>query len=445
MCDEPVVTVEKWIYQGLGLAHWNRKTIFVPRGLPGDEVRIRLRKKKNDWEGHIVDLISPSPLRGQALCQVAAHCGGCLFNHVAYLDQVALKQTMLNDVFRKFFPPLLPVMAPILPAEFSRFYRNKMDYAFGKMEGRTILGQKKAGTFDQVVETRDCQLLSEDSQAMLGAIAQFFDASGLSVWDYREKKGILRHCVIRHSKAFDQYMVHIVSGQDISAIMRQFSQMLGAQFPKVSSIYLSVNPKDGDQLYPEYAKHISGAPMLKEKIGEYTFDLLPLSFFQTNTHQAKVLYDIVADAVQKVSPKRLLDLYCGVGSIGIYVSEATEHLLGIEENPHAIENAKRNAAQNGVRHGEFLLGGVRQLLKGWQTPVDMVIVDPPRAGMDPKALERMANLGAKHLIYVSCNPVTLGRDLQLLQKNGYAATLAQPVDMFPHTYHIETVVLLKKV
>ncbi len=444
--DELILTIEKLVFKGAGLGNHEGFKIFVPGTLPGDVVNIRINKKKRRYaEGKCIEFIEKSPLRKTNTCTHFPQCGGCQMIDVPYSDQAKIKESILTDTIVQFFPEMEEKRQPILSSESQRFYRNKMEFAFGQKEGTLTLGLKKRACFDIIVPIHDCQLQSEQSNSIIKDSVAFFKNTPLTPWDYDNNTGDLRHLMVRHSKTKDTYMLMIITGSTQSDIIENYVKTITKKHPNITSIYQSINPSPGDTAQEPDIRHHHGDTHIVERLGDIEFKISPQSFFQTNTKQAEVLYQTVADIAHLDSTTELLDLYCGTGSIGLFLSKYVKSVQGIEEVAPAIEDAKKNAERNGITNATFVCGRVKNILKFDPPKVDCIVIDPPRCGMVPKALMRMASLGAPQLIYVSCNPSTLMRDLKEICTYGYQVETIQPVDMFPNTFHLECVTRLTKI
>ncbi len=437
-----VVTVSKLVYQGWGLASLDGLKLFIPNTLPGDEVEVRLTQKKRRWAmAEVVKMVSPSPLRIQSPCGHYPACGGCQLLHVSYENQLSLKQAMLEDC-KTQAPDLSFSFLPILPSQNNEFYRNKMEFSFTKEGSEIGLGLKKRGSYHEIVPTPTCRLLSQGSWRILAEVGAFFSKEGLSVWDAKENTGLLKWLMLRHSKSKNQYMGMLTVSDDHPCFEKLWETIWKA-IPELHSLYLGVQNRSSGGGAPDVLVHLGGSKTLEEQLGPLSYQISPLSFFQTNTAQATVLYDTITRFADPKPSDIVVDLYCGTGTIGLYLASQVHSVIGIEENPGSIQDALENAKRNQISNATFITGKVRRLLKEHPLPKPtLVIADPPRAGMSPKELMRAAGLGAKRLIYVSCNPATLVRDLAELCRFGYTIVRAQPVDMFPNTYHVETVVEL---
>lgn len=383
-------------------------------------------------------------------CSHFSLCGGCQYLDLPYPIQLENKFQALKTLFLNLWPHWEEKIQPILPCQETEFFRNKMEFAFsvkGTEEnseyGDVYLGLKKRGSFACIVPISYCYLQSDITNHLLAHTSAFFTQAGLTTWNYHVHRGTLRYLAIRHSKTTNTFMITLIASEWQDSF-ETWAQDLAQKFPQVGSVLVGINPNRGDTAFCPDTRVLWGTPILEEQLDQFRFQLSPASFFQTNTHQAKVLYRTIAALADIKPTDTVFDLYCGTGTIGLYVSPKAKKVIGIDENPASIENAILNASLNHVHHAEFITQNVKNFLKFTELKADVIIVDPPRDGLIPKALKRIIEKAAPQLIYVSCNPKTLVRDLQLLVEGGYDVQVIQPVDMFPHTGHVETVVKLQK-
>lgn len=440
-----VITIEKLVYQGHGLGFQNGKPIFVPHSLPGDELELdRTYRKKRTTFGVIDRILTPSPYRQESPCPHATTCGGCQISHVSYDNQLKLKTQMLNDMVQRLYPDIPKQPDAIIPSQRTTFFRNKMDFAFGSTPDGVVIGLKKRGSFRDVIATPNCQLQSPESQDILAICTRFFNETPWTTWDYDAHIGDLRYLVIRESKTTNTLMVTLVASTDITKRLTPLIDSLSKK-PYISGVLLAINTAISDTSFPQNVQSLYGQDTLTETLLDQHFTISPQSFFQTNPIQANTLFQTMIDHANFAKTDKVLDLYCGTGTIGLLVAPYVQHVIGIEEIPEAIENAKKNAALNNCDNADFFCGRVKNLLKFNQYDVDVAIVDPPRSGMVPKALRRLIEQAPKQIMYISCNPATLLRDLHHFIDAGYTLTTFIPVDMFPHSFHLECIVRLDMV
>lgn len=445
--QELTCSVNEIVAPGTGLVKLDTFPIFISGALPGDKVTIRISKKKRNYaQGKIISFIEKSPLRTETICSNFPECGGCQLIDTKYKKQVELKESVFSDAVQQFYPELKPHIKSIIACEQQTFYRNKMEYSFAhNEEGKVILGLKKRATFDQVIELDSCLLQSDISNEIRHFTEAFFTKHKISTWNYHTHEGALRHLMLRDSKTSQDIMLNlVVSNNDDKVVFQLYSEEIAKAFPLIKSIFLSIQPEISDTAKTNESQLLYGNPHLIEILGNLRFKISPQSFFQTNSLQASVLYETIVKTAQLTSSDIVLDLYCGTGTIGLYFAKHVKKVIGIEEIPQAIEDAKINAKLNQISNADFICGNVKNILKFNTFNVDCIITDPPRSGMSNKAIKRLLELNAKQIIYVSCNPMTLIRDLKTFNEYGYNIDIIQPVDMFPNTFHIEAIVKCSK-
>jgi 23S rRNA (uracil1939-C5)-methyltransferase len=433
------------VYKGYGLASINSFKVFVYGVLPGDVILSEIIKRKRHYaEAKIVQILQSSPLRCQHVCPHSDQCGGCQLIEVAYEQQLQIKQDILADSIKQNFPEILDLPAPIIPAEQQFYYRNKMEFAFGLENKNIILGLKERGSFQNIIKISECRLLSKASNQLLEYVADYFQKQKESVWNYTLHQGFLRYLVVRHSKTCDKYLINIVVSENKKQILQRFAEDLQLRFPKVAAIFATIQSAISDTTQGQQIYLLQGEPHIYEKFNDIEYVISPQAFFQTNTGQAKLLYRKTSEIAQLAATDTVLDLYCGTGTIGIFLAKDAKKIIGIEENPAAIQDGLENIKSNQIENVELICGKVKNVLKTSNYEPNCIIIDPPRAGMTPKALQRMIQLKPKTIIYISCNPVTLLRDLKEICQAEYELQIFQPIDMFPNTYHIEIITKLQR-
>ena len=443
---EHTVEIKKLVYQGWGLAYIDQFVTFVPRTLPGEQVTIKIVKRKRDYAlGKVLEFNTKSPHRISPACDHYPQSGGCQLQDVPYEHQLYLKTLILEDCLEQLTHKTPIPVKPIIGSESPYYYRNKMEFAFGQTESQLFIGLKERGYYDRVLPISTCKLLSEESNDILLWCQSFFSSqSTLTAWNPNTHTGQLRHLVMRHSKTTDTYMINLIVTKNHPKLFKNFAETLSKAFPNVKHILLTINTAVSDSTVSENSQLLKGHGYISETLENLTCQISPLSFFQTNTKQAETLYRTIRTLSNLKPTDTILDLYCGTGSIGLFLAKNVKQIIGIEENKHAIDNAKTNALNNGINNATFYADRVKNILKTHTFEVDCVIVDPPRSGMVPKAIRRLISLNAPKIVYVSCNPTTLVRDLNLLVDANYTIETLQPVDMFPNTYHLETISILTK-
>jgi 23S rRNA (uracil1939-C5)-methyltransferase len=457
--------VQDYAAEGKSLARADGKVIFIEGAVPGDLVDVQLSKNKTDWaEGHTVHIHELSPDRVTPFCSHFGICGGCQWQMLPYEKQLFYKQKQVTDNLSRIGKVALPDIAPIIGADKTTRYRNKIEYTFAtgkyiptkefrEMKAAGISPKDQSGAagfhvrgfFDKVVEIDTCHLQEEPGNHIRKVVAAFAVERNLPFYNTRSHEGWLRNMFIRNTTT-GELMVNVVLGYEDRENRTALLDMLLHQFPQITTLLYTINTKKNDSLFDLEPKIYSGKGYITEKLEDFSFMISPKSFFQTNTLQAEKLYTVARDFAELDGTQTVYDLYCGTGSIGIFVSRLAKKVVGVEMIEDAIADAKENAAINNIRHAEFFAGDVIRICDDAffdaHGKPDVVITDPPRAGMHEKLVKKLLDIAAPTVVYVSCNPATQARDLALLDEK-YTVEKIQPVDMFPHTLHIENVVQLK--
>lgn len=459
------VLVQDYAAEGKSLARVDGKVVFIEGAVPGDIVDVQLSKNKADWaEGHTVHIHSLSSDRVTPFCEHFGVCGGCQWQMLPYEKQLFYKQKQVTDNLTRIAKINLPAIAPIIGADYTRGYRNKMEYTFAtrkyiptdefrrmKAEGVDFNNQPGAagfhvrGFFDKVVEIDTCHLQEEPTNLIRKAVAAYVLANQLPFYNIKSHEGWIRNLLVRSSTTGELMVNMVIAYEEKEHRIALLDQLLKS-FPQITTLLYTINSKRNDSLHDQEPIVYFGKGYIIEKLEELSFKISPKSFFQTNTKQAEKLYAITREFAELDGSQLVYDLYCGTGSIGLFVSKFAKKLIGVEMVADAIEDAKENAALNGVNHASFFAGDVIDICNDAffeaHGKADVVITDPPRAGMHEKLVKKLLEIAAPTVVYVSCNPATQARDLALLSEK-YQVTKIQPVDMFPHTLHIENVVQLK--
>jgi 23S rRNA (uracil1939-C5)-methyltransferase len=428
--------------------------VFVKGGVPGDRAIVEIVKRKRQFiAGKIVELLEPSDLRIRPRCEYFGQCGGCKWQFLSYEKQLHFKQQLVAETLEHIGKLQDIQVNDILGMEEPWYYRNKMEFSFHQDteahqdDGVSLLlGQHVAGHWNLVVDLQNCYLQSERSVDIFYLCREFAKKQQLSVFSSITEQGLLRHVVVREGKYTGDLMVNMVTSGEYFPQMDRFVRYLTVGRPDITSIMLTINRRKGQSSQGQEEHLIFGNSTIKDTLNGITFDYSAQSFFQTNTRQAEQLYQIVqrmAGDVRHHSGSTAVDLYCGTGAIAFHLAPHFKKVYGVELVEDAVENARRNAERNKITNVEFHCGEVQKLVPDVlpEAP-DLIVVDPPRAGVAPKVLRHLIRIAPPQIVYVSCNPATLARDVEQLTQSGYKVAEVQPVDMFPHTYHIETVVNL---
>ena len=453
------VLVTDYAAEGKALAKLDGKVIFISGAVPGDVADVFITKNKKDWaEGRVMQVKEYSKERVDPFCKHFGVCGGCKWQMLPYAKQLEYKQQEAEQNLRRIGKVALPEILPIIGADDDKYYRNKLEFTFsnkryllpGEMDNPDVLQQGALGfhvprLFDKIIDIDECYLMDGVNNSIRNTIRNFTLQSNYSFYDVREHTGWLRNIVIRYCTT-DELMVNVIFNFDDETERKKLLQHVLEQVPSITTLLFTINPKWNDTIYDLTPQVYFGKGFVLEKIEDFVFKISPKSFFQTNTKQAEKLYAVTRDFAGLTGNEVVYDLYCGTGSIGIFVSKQAKKIIGVEVIEDAIADAKENAALNNITHAQFFAGDVIKICNdeffAKHGKPDVIITDPPRAGMHDKLVSKLLEIAAPKIVYVSCNTATQARDLGLLSEK-YSVEKIQPVDMFPHTHHIECVVLLK--
>lgn len=445
--------------EGNAIARVDNMVVFVPYGAPGDVADIKIDRKKHSYaEGHIDRLVTPSDIRVEPRCEHFGTCGGCRWQHLPYQFQIEAKQRQVKDALDRIAKIEYPGIMPILGSKTIYGYRNKMEYTFSnrcwltfeqmrsgeEFPDRDAAGFHIPGAFDKVLDIKQCHLQDDLGNRIRLFVKKYCKENNLPFYDLRAQHGFMRTLMIRIAST-GEVMVVAVTGSDDVAAIESMLNALNAQFPEITSLHYVINLKVNDSIADQNVIHFSGKPYIEEEMEGLKFRVGPKSFYQTNSLQAYELYKVVRDFAELKGNELVYDLYTGTGTIANFVSSRANHVIGIEYVKEAIDDAIINSEANGITNTEFYAGDMKDVLTdefiaGHGHP-DVMIVDPPRAGMHQDVVDVILRARPGRIVYVSCNPATQARDLQLLDE-AYKVEAVQPVDMFPHTHHVENVVKL---
>src|SRR6266567_6583635 len=445
--QELELSIDSLAYGGNGVARLNGFVVFVRRGLPGDLVRARVTKvKRNHAEALAVEVLQPGPQRVDAPCAHYPACGGCRFQDLAYEAQVAAKAEQVHDALRRIGGIAEPPLEPIVPAVEQFHYRNKMEYSFTAAPSGPALGLHKAGRWDEVLEIERCWLTSDLMNAVRDAVRDWARAEKLEPYDQAEHTGYLRHLVLREGRNSGQMLVQLVTAPGERFDRDELVEVL-RRFPEVRSIHWAVNDSPAEVTNLPTTL-LWGEEAIEEQLCGLRFRVRPNAFLQTNTAMAERLYGIAREFAGLTGGETVYDLYCGIGTIGLVLAGDALTVWGIDVSEESIACALENAELNGVGNAAFFAGNVGESVAELHERAgdpDVIVVDPPRAGLSNKAVRRLGRLEAPRIVYVSCNPTTLAGNVKELAASwGYTLERVRPVDMFPHTPHVESVSLLVK-
>ena len=445
--QELKLRIDSLAYGGNGVARLNGFVVFVRRGLPGDTVRARVTKvKRSHAEAIAVEVLEPGADRVEAPCVHYPACGGCRFQDLAYERQLEAKAGQVADALARIGGFADLELEPAVPAESIFHYRNKLEYSFTETPDGVGLGLHRAGRWDEVLDIEKCWLTTDVGNAIRNAVRDWARAEGLTVYDQTTHEGYLRHLVVREGRNTGQALVVLVTAPGRLDAEERLVQTL-QRFPEVRSIYHAVNDRPAEVTNVP-GKLLWGEDAIEEEILGLRFRVRPNAFLQTNTAMAEVLYSLALEYAGLTGEETVFDLYCGTGTIALSMAREALTIWGVEVSEESVACAIENAELNGITNTAFFAGEVGDSIEELNERAgkpDVVVVDPPRAGLSAKALRRIARLEPARIVYVSCNPTTLaGNAKELVGEHGYRLDRARPVDMFPHTPHIETVAFFVK-
>lgn len=452
------LTIESTAFKGKGIAKHDGIAVFVPGTAPGDQVEARIiKRKKNYREAKVLQITEPSPIRIEPACRHADTCGGCTWQHIPYEKQLEFKEQHVRDHMERIAGLNPNIVESIVGCDEDLYYRNKMEYSFGTRRWLTdeeiqadkfiddsgfAAGLHAPGRYDKILNLRECHLQDPISYKLLDFVRSYCKEHSIPAFDTHEKTGFMRHLVIRTSHYTDDLMVNLVTFKDEPKIIQPMADAILENFPGITTIINNINDQPNPTAIGRYENVLHGPGFIVDKIGQHSFKIDANAFFQTNTRQAEKLYSIAKEFADLQPDTKLFDLYCGVGTLTLFMADSVDKAVGIELVEVAVENAKQNARENAVDNVKFVLGDMKDTFNSLflekNGHPECIITDPPRSGMHPDVIQQLSDLAVDTLVYVSCNPSTMARDLKEL-KQVYNIERVQPVDMFPQTYHIEAV------
>lgn len=453
------IEITDWAAEGKAIARVDDMIIFVKDVIPGDVVNMRVNRKKNYAEGYVTKIVKQSPVSLQPFCTHFNDCGGCVSQRMPYSEQLKYKEKQVRDQLERLGGFKSVLIKPILPSDKTTFYRNKLEFTFSEKRWLTsseigntgdiemnALGFHVSGRFDKVLDIDKCWLQASPSNEIRNQARKYALEKGYGFFDIKNKTGLLRNLIIRTTST-NEVMVIVVFGQNDEEKINDYLDMLKSKFD-ITSLQYTINTKGNDSIYDLDVICYSGKPYIEEKMEELSFRIGPKSFYQTNSEQAYNLYKQVREYAGLTGVETVYDLYTGTGTIANFIAKKAGKVIGVEYVPEAIEDAKLNSAINGINNTVFYAGDMKDVLTNdfinKNGKPDVVILDPPRAGLHPSIPEVLLNAQPDTIVYVSCNPATQARDMAMLS-HMYHLIESQPVDMFPHTHHVENVSLLKRI
>ena len=433
--------------EGNGVGHIGDYAVFVPDTARGERCLIKLVQNRSSYGfGKLLQVIEPSPNRIDADCDAYPQCGGCTYRHITYSEECAIKEQMVRDVFSRIGRIKTPVQ-PIVSSKRQIAYRNKAQYPFGvDREGKTICGFY-ARRSHRIVTCSNCALHPPLFEQIRRTVCDLVERNHIPVYDERSHSGILRHLYLRIGEKTGEVMVCFVSAKKQPKRFIPLAEALAKTFHQIKSIVLNVNEEKTNVILGKECFVLYGKETIVDVLGGLKFHLSPLSFYQVNRDQAEILYETALACASLTPNDTLLDLYCGAGTIGLCAAAHVKRVIGVEIVSDAIKNAERNAKENGIKNASFFCADASAAASRFAAEgvrPDVVLVDPPRKGLDEKVIQAIGRMAPERVVMVSCNPATAARDASFLQREGYAVQKIVPIDMFPRTAHVETVVLLSK-
>ncbi len=446
--DELIIEIDDIGSDGEGIGKYQGYTLFVKNALPGDKVRVKAMKcKKNYGYARLMEVIEASPYRTAPQCGIADKCGGCSLMHLSYERQLLFKQNKVRNCLERIggFKEELP-LEPIIGMEEPYYYRNKAQFPVGRnKEGKVVMGFYAGGTHS-IIDTDHCFIQAKENDKLIQIIRSFLENYNISIYEEEKHKGLVRHILTRIGYVTGEIMVCIVINGNELPHQDKLVQNL-REIPGMTSISLNINKANTNVILGDKVINLWGQPYITDYIGDIKYQISPLSFYQVNPQQTKRLYEIALNFADLHGDETVWDLYCGIGTISLFLAGKAKQVYGVEIIPQAIEDAKRNAEINQIINAEFFVGAAEDILpekyKENNIYADIIVVDPPRKGCEESLLDTIVLMAPKKVVYVSCDPATLARDLRYLCDRGYELIRVQAVDQFAHSVHVESIVLLQ--
>lgn len=442
--QQMTLTIKSLGINGEGIGYYKRKIVFVEKALPGEVVHAEVTDVKETYAvARLVRVVERSPARVEPPCPVYEECGGCSLQHMDYQAQLASKRELVIESLRKYARLENPPVAETIGMENPWGYRNKAQFQVGRQNGRLVAGLYQTGSH-RLVDLESCRVQHEATNEIVRTARQVMEELGIPAYDERKRTGVIRTIVARAAFATGETQLTLVTATEEIPRVKELILELRTRLPRLVSIVQNVNRKKTSRVFGDTTRQLWGRPSIAEQLGELSFDLSARAFFQLNPEQTRKLYEEVKKAAGLTGSELVLDLYCGTGTIALWLAPYAREVRGIELIPEAVEDARRNAEKNGAANATFHVGRAEVLMPKWArqgVKPDVVVVDPPRTGLDDALIRSLLEVQPQRIVYVSCNPSTLGKDVAKLLAR-YELVSAQPVDMFPHTSHVESVTLL---
>jgi 23S rRNA (uracil1939-C5)-methyltransferase len=439
------VIFEDLTHDGAGVAKVEGYPLFVPNGLPGEKAKIKVIKVNKGYGfGRLMEITEDSPYRVEPECPIYKECGGCQLQHMSYEGQLKAKEKQVSDVLQRIGKLENVKVHPVIGMENPWRYRNKAQVPIGENEGGLIGGFYQQRSH-QIIDMKACIIQQEKNDEVVKKVKEICNINGVRAYDEQKHKGELRHIMARYGLKSGEVMVVLVTRTNELTGKKKIIEEVAKRIPGVKSIVQNINSKKTNVIFGDETKVLWGEEVIYDSIGDIKFAISARSFYQVNPEQTKVLYDKALEYADLTGEENVIDAYCGIGTISLFLAQKARKVYGVEIVPEAIEDAKKNAELNGISNVEFAVGEAETVIPEWYengVVADVLVVDPPRKGCDDKLLQTIINMKPKKVVYVSCNPATLARDLRVLEDGGYQTVEVQPVDMFPQTMHVECVAQL---
>ena len=439
------VLFEDLTHDGAGVAKVEGYPLFVPNGLPGEKAKIKVIKVNKGYGfGRLMEITEASPYRVEPECPIYKECGGCQLQHMSYEGQLKAKEKQVSDVLQRIGKLENVKVHPVLGMENPWRYRNKAQVPIGEHEGGLIGGFYQQRSH-QIIDMKACIIQQEKNDEVVKGVKEICNINGVRAYDEQKHKGELRHIMARYGLKSGEVMVVLVTRTNELTGKKKIIEEIVKTIPGVKSIVQNINSKKTNVIFGDETKVLWGEEVIYDSIGDIKFAISARSFYQVNPEQTKVLYDKALEYADLTGEENVIDAYCGIGTISLFLAQKARKVYGVEIVPEAIEDAKKNAELNEISNVEFAVGEAETVIPEWYgngVVADVLVVDPPRKGCDEKLLQTIINMKPKKVVYVSCNPATLARDLRILEDGGYQTVEVQPVDMFPQTMHVECVAQL---
>jgi 23S rRNA (uracil1939-C5)-methyltransferase len=440
------VTFEDLTHEGAGVAKVDGFPLFVPNGLPGERAKVKVIKVNKGYGfARLIETYEESPYRVEAPCPIYKECGGCQLQHLSYEGQLLAKEKQVRDVLTRIGKLEDVKVHPVLGMKDPWRYRNKAQVPIGEQEGGLIGGFYQQRTH-QIIDMKECLIQQEKNDEVVQKVKEICGRYGVRAYDEGRHKGELRHVMARYGLVTGEVMIVLVTRTNELPYKQKIAEEIVENIQGVKSVVHNVNSKKTNVIMGDVTRVLWGEEVIYDFIGDIKFAISARSFYQVNPEQTKVLYEKALEYANLSGEEKVIDAYCGIGTISLFLAQKAKEVFGVEIVPDAIEDARRNAALNGIINAEFAVGKAEEVIPDWYkkgNTADVLVVDPPRKGCDEALLQTILNMKPKKVVYVSCNPGTLARDLRILEDGGYKTVEVQPVDMFPQTMHVEVVTALE--